>query len=81
MSNLELIKELNEESQALCEDLRLTRLESADTLDEIESEFFNILGRIKLLLANNKINEAKQYVNEEYQILKKDLIPEYQSEE
>ena len=48
-------------------------------MTEMQTEFFNILGNIKLLLADGKIKTAEQYVDEQYDILKKELADDDQS--
>lgn len=49
-------------------------------MTEMQIEFFNILGNIKLLLADGKIKTAEQYVDEQYNILKKELADDDQSQ-
>lgn len=44
-----------------------------EKIEEIQEEFFNILGNMKLLHKNGKIIELEQYINEQYEILKKEL--------
>ena len=49
------------------------------TMTEMQQEFFYILGNIKLFLDDGKIDTAKQYVNQEYYILKNELADDDQS--
>lgn len=48
-------------------------------MTDMQTEFFNILGNIKLLLADGKIKTAEQYVTEQYDIFKKELADDDQS--
>lgn len=76
-----IISELNEESKALQEDLRQTRNESIRIQEEMETEFFHILGNIKLLNSKGKKAALTKYINEQYEIIKKDLFDDDQSNE
>lgn len=49
-------------------------------IEEMQIEFFNILGNIKLFLDNGKYDTAKQYVAQEYYILKNELADDDQSQ-
>lgn len=75
------IKELNEESKAIYEDLKQTRNEVEKREEEMQEAFFKILGDIKLLNDNKKYEELTKYIKEEYEVLKKDLFDDYQSDE
>ncbi|MBO5348963.1 MAG: hypothetical protein J6A89_03990 [Clostridia bacterium] len=59
-------------------DLSKTKEEVGELLDkrteEIQEEFFNILGNMKLLLSNKKYKELSEYIDIQYQILKGDLF-------
>lgn len=76
-----IVSELNEESKALQEDLRQTRNESIRIQEEMETEFFHILGNIKLLNSKGKQEALTKYINEQYEIIKKDLFDDDQSNE
>jgi len=76
-----MINELNEESKALQEDLRQTRNDLIKIQEEMETEFFHILGNIKLLNSKGKQKELTKYINEQYEIIKKDLFDDDQSNE
>lgn len=76
-----IVSELNEESKALYEDLRQTRNESIRIQEEMETEFFHILGNIKLLNSKGKQEALTKYINEQYEIIKKDLFDDDQSNE
>ena len=78
------IKDLEEESKAVYEDLKQTRNEVEERAEEIENEFFQIVGNMKLLRDNKKDNWMEllsQYIDEQYEILKKDLFDDDQSNE
>lgn len=75
------INELNKESRALQEDLKQTRNDVIRVQEEMETELFNILGNIKLLNDNRKSKELTKYINEQYEIIKKDLFDDDQSNE
>ena len=47
----------------------------------METEFFHILGNIKLLNSKGKQKELTKYINEQYEIIKKDLFDDDQSNE
>lgn len=49
-------------------------------ITEMQTEFFNILGNIKLLYSNGKIIELGQYIDGNYEILKKELVDDNQSD-
>lgn len=51
-----------------------------EKFEEVQEEFFNILGNIKLFIDKKDYVHAKEYVDEQYEILKKELFPDYQSE-
>ena len=51
-----------------------------EKFEEVQEEFFNIIGNIKLLLKEEDYPKVKEYVDEQYEILKKELFPDYQSE-
>lgn len=76
-----IINELNEESEALQEDLRQTRNDLIKIQEEMETEFFHILGNIKLLNSKGKQEALTKYINEQYEIIKKDLFDDDQSNE
>ena len=76
-----IINELNEESEALQEDLRQTRNDLIKIQEEMKTEFFHILGNIKLLNSKGKQKELTKYINEQYKIIKKDLFDDDQSNE
>lgn len=63
-----VIEHLIEENSAMYSKINENRLE------EIESEFLEILGNMKLLIKNKKTEELEQYINEQYEIIKKDLF-------
>lgn len=50
-------------------------------IEEIQNEFLQILGNIKLLYKNAKMIELGQYIDEQYEILKKDLFDNDQVDE
>lgn len=70
-------KDLREQSSVIYKDLSQTRKEVGELLDkrteEMQDEFFNILGNMKLLLSNKKYEELYKYIDIQYQILKGDL--------
>ena len=76
-----IINELNEESEALQADLRQTRNDLIRIQEEMETEFFHILGNIKLLNSKGKQEALTKYINEQYEIIKKDLFDDDQSNE
>lgn len=78
------IKELEEESKAVYEDLKQTRNDVEERAEEIENEFFQIIGNMKLLKDNkndNWIELLSKYIDEQYEILKKDLFDDCESDE
>lgn len=80
----DMIKELEEESKALYEDLKQTRKEVEERAEEIENEIFQIIGNMKLLKDNQKDNWIEllsKYIDEQYEIVKKDLFDDDQSDE
>lgn len=81
ISAAQQIQKLNEESEVLYEDLRQTRNDVEKREEEMQEAFFKILGDIKLLNDNKKYEELTKYINEEYEVLKKDLFDDYQSDE
>ncbi len=48
-------------------------------MTEIQNAIFNIIGNMKLLYKNKKIIELGQYMDEQYEILKKELSDDDQS--
>ncbi|MCI8486330.1 MAG: hypothetical protein HFJ20_04425 [Clostridia bacterium] len=48
-------------------------------MTEIQNAIFNIIGNMKLLYKNKKIIELGQYIDEQYEILKKELSDDDQS--
>lgn len=81
ISTAQQIRNLNEESEVLYEDLKQTRNDVEKREEEMQEAFFKILGDIKLLNDNKKYEELTKYINEEYEVLKKDLFDDYQSDE
>lgn len=49
-------------------------------MTEMQEGFFNVLGNMKLLFSNAKMIELGQYIDEQYEILKKELADDDQSE-
>ena len=79
-----LNKELEKESKAIYEDLKQTRNEVEERTTEIQNEIFYIIGNMKLLKDNKKENWIEllgQYIDEQYDILKKDLFDDCESDE
>ena len=77
-------RELDEESKVIYEDLKQTRNEVEERTTEMQNEFFMILGNMKLLKDNKKDNWIEllsKYIDEQYEILKKDLFEDDQSDE
>ena len=81
ISTAQQIRELNEESEVLYEDLKQTRNDVEKREEEMQEAFFKILGDIKLLNDNKKYEELTKYINEEYEVLKKDLFDDCESDE
>lgn len=48
-------------------------------MTEIQNAIFNIIGNMKLLYKNKKMIELGQYIDEQYEILKKELSDDDQS--
>lgn len=79
---LTIIKnDLEEESRAIYDDLKQTRNELEVRTEEIQEEFFNILGNAILLMSNGKNDKALAYLKNEYEILKKDLFDDNHEEQ
>ena len=79
-----LNKELENESKAIYEDLKQTRNEVEERTTEIQNEVFTIIGNMKLLKDNKKENWIEllsKYIDEQYEILKKDLFDDCESDE
>lgn len=77
-------RELDEESKVIYEDLKQTRNEVEERTTEMQNEFFMILGNMKLLKDNKKDNWIEllsKYIDEQYEILKKDLFDDCESDE
>ncbi|MBR2744913.1 MAG: hypothetical protein IKE01_06450 [Clostridia bacterium] len=77
-------KDLREESSAIYEDLKTTRNDIAKVQEEMETEIFNIISTLKLLKDSNKENKFEllsKYIDDQYDILKKDLFEDDQSNE
>jgi dsDNA-binding SOS-regulon protein len=49
-------------------------------MTEMQEEMFNIIGNMKLLKNNKKYEELGQYIDEQYEILKKELSDDDQSD-
>jgi len=76
-----LINELNEESNAIYKDLLETRNDVVNVQEEMELEIFNIISTMKLLKDKNKRTLLDKYIDNQYEILKKDLFEDDQSNE
>ena len=77
-------RDLREESSAIYEDLKTTRNDIAKVQEEMETEIFNIISTLKLLKDSNKENKFEllsKYIDDQYDILKKDLFEDDQSNE
>lgn len=77
-------EELNEENKTLYAELSKARAESEARAEEIQNEVFSIIGNMKLLKDNKEENWIEllgKYIDEQYEILKKDLFEDYQSNE
>ena len=77
LKNADTIKILNEESNAIYEDLAKTREELGQALDkrteEMQEEILDILGTAIVFMAKGKNDKAFEYLKNEYKTLKKDL--------
>ena len=76
--------DLEEESTEIYKDLKATRADVAKVQEEMETEIFNIISTLKLLKDSNKENKFEllsKYIDDQYDILKKDLFEDDQSNE